>query len=334
MTILAGGGEHEAFSWPSTQPASSNWSTTTALYDSNYCSGAITLSGTTMYANLELATTGQSEVWVHFQEYYSTTNAGSNVPLVTLFNASDVGVLRLYQVSSSSRKLQYWNGTAWTDIGSAYTQTSGARVSIDIHCKIDDTVGIFELYVDSVLKASMTGDTNVFTGSEVSYVQFAPTHSTNTANQGFSQAIVATEDTRLMKLATLRPNGAGSTSSWGGAYTDVDDVGYNDDSDYITSDTADQVSTFATTDLSLTAQTLTPVGLIVSGRARRGTSGPQNIQLGLHTGGSDYFGTAEPSLGTSFNNLSQRIWDQNPNTTADWTVSDLLSLEIGVKSNT
>lgn len=332
MTILAAGGEHDAFSWPSTQPTSSNFSTSGSLFDSNFCSGAITLSGTTMFARSVLATAAQTDVWVHFQEYFSTTNASNNVPLATLYNASDVGVLRVYQVSSTSRKLQYWNGSAWTDIGSAYTQTSGSRVTIDIHCKINDSGGEFSLYVDTVLKATMTGDTNVFSGSEVSYVEMAPTHSANATNQGWSQFIVSTDDTRQMRLATLRPDGAGATSDWAGTYADVDDVGFYTDSDYLTSNTANQVDTLTLTNLSTLAQTLEPLAVVVTGRARRGTSGPQNVQLGLHVGSTDYFAANEPSLGSSFNNLTQRIWDQNPDTTADWTVSDIQSLQAGVKS--
>ncbi len=334
MTVFAGGGEHDAFSWPSTQPSSSNWSTSAGLYDSDYCSGAITLSGTTMYARAVLSSAAQTEVWVHFQEYFSTTNASTNVPLVTLYNGSDVGVLRVYQVSSTSRKLQYWNGSAWTDIGSAYTQTSGSRVSFDIYCKIDASAGEFSLYVDSVLKASTTGNTVGYVGSEVTYVEMAPTHSTNSANQGFSQFIAASVDTRLMKLATIRPNASGATSSWAGTYQDVDDVGYYDDSNYISSGSANQVSTYGLSDLSTAAQALSPQAVIVTGRARKGTTGPQNVQLALHTGGSDYTASNEPSLGSSFGNLTPRIWGTNPNTSAAWTVSDVQNLEAGVKSIT
>lgn len=334
MTILAAGGEHDAFAWTSTQPSASNWSTTSALFDSNYCAGAIVLSGTTMIARAVLATSAQTDIWVHFQEYFSTTNASTNVPLITLYNASDVGVLRVFQVSGTSRKLQYWNGSAWTDIGSAYTQTSGSRVTIDIRCKIADSGGEFSLYVDTVLKATMTGDTNVFAGSEVTYAEMAPTHSTNAANQGWSQFIIADSDTRQMRLATLRPDGAGSSSDWTGTYADVDDQGYYTDSDYITSNTANQVDMFTLSDLSTAAQALEPLAVVVTGRARHGTSGPQNIQIGLHAGSTDYFAANEPSLGSSFNNLTQRIWDQNPDTTAAWTVSDIQSLQAGVKSIT
>lgn len=334
MTILAAGGEHIAFVWPSTQPTSANWSTTAALFDSAYCSGAIVQSGTSMIARAPFASTNQSEVWVHLQEFYTTTNGSSAVPFITLYNASGQGVLRLYQSSLTVRRLQYWNGTAWTDIGSTFSMTSGARASIDIYCKIADSGGEFSIYVDSVLKATLTGDTNLFSGSEVSYVEISPTHSTNSANQGWSQLICSTTDTRLMKLSTLRPSGAGSSSDWAGAYTDVDDVGFANDADYITSGTANQISTFALSDLSTEAQALTPLAIVATGRGRRGSTGPQNVQLAIRTGGTVYAAANDPNIGASFGNFTQRVWDVNPNTSAAWTLSDVQALEAGVKSIT
>lgn len=334
MTILAGGGEQDAFTWPSTQPGSANWTTSGSLYDSNYCAGGMMLSGTTMNARSTLVTSGQLDIWVHLQEYYTTTNAGSSVPFITLYTSGGTGVLRLYQSSSTARVLQYWSGSAWTTIGSSFSMTTGALANIDIHCKIDASAGIMELYVDSVLKASLSGATSFFGGSSVSYIEMSPTHSTNSNNQAWSQFICADVDTRSMKLATIRPNAAGATSQWSGTYTDIDDVGYYTDSDYITSGTANQVSTFGLTDLSTAAQALDPLGVIVTGRARKGTTGPQNLQLGVHSGSTDYFAANEPSLGSSFGNLTPRIWDQNPDTSAAWTVSEIQSLQAGVKSIT
>ena len=334
MTVLFAGGEQDAFQWPSTQPASSNWSTSSSLFDSNYCSGAMTLSGTNMNAQANLAATGQAEIWVHMQEYFTTTNSGSSIAFITIENISGTGVLRLYQSSSTQRKLQYWSGSAWTDIGSAFTMTTGSLVNIDIHCKIDATAGLFELYVNSTLIASISGNTSFFSGTEASSVIVGPTHSTNSNNEGWSQLLVADVDTRSMKVATIRPNGAGTTQQWAGSYTDIDDVGYYNDSDYITSGTAAQISTFTLTDLSTTAQALDPIAVVVTGRARKGTTGPQNLQLGLYTGGADYWAANEPSLGTTFGNLTPRVWDQNPNTSAAWTVSDIQALEAGVQSIT
>jgi hypothetical protein len=143
--------------------------------------------------------------------------------------------------------------------------------------------------------------------------------------------IVQDQSTIGFVLGTCVPSGAGSTSAWTGAYTDIDEA-VTSDADFISSGTANQVSTFAQTAIpTLTGYVVRAV--CVSARAKRGSSGPQNIRMALRSAGTNYFSGSDISLGLGYAPV-QTIWATDPATSAAWVNTAISSLEPGVKSIT
>lgn len=330
MTILFAGGEWDAFQAPS---GPNGVDTSTAFYDVDYASCAMQMTTNADFF-AELNPSAQTDVWVHF-EIYVRNNLSSNAVIWRLENASGQGILRgLRGSTATTAYMQYWNGSAWTTIGSAFTIANDTRVQWDIHARIADSGGIFEWYINSVLASSFSGDTNLFAGSTVSKIAFGGTFSGTNFSSLLSQVIVADVDTRAMKLATIRPNANGTTGDWTGTYADVDEVGSWSDADYISSGTANQVELFGMSNLSAQAQTLDPIAFVMTARGRKGASGPQNVQAAVRTGGTDYFSGNMTGVTTSFGNFGQIKWEVNPQTGVAWTVSEIQAIEAGFKSIT
>lgn len=327
MAVLFAGGEWESFTPSSGTP---DWTTTSATYDSNFARGAIRMGGssspTYAYASLPSAV---SECWFHCEFYRTNATSGSTVWQAS--TATGQGILRLQMVTATPATLQYWNGTAWTTISVVNLATS-ALLQLDIHMRIADTGGVFEVFVNGVQVAVYTGDTNLFSGSQIKTIALGATYD-GIASAQWSQVIVTdTDDTRAMKLATLGPNADGALTEWTGGYTDVDEVGIYNDGDYISSGTPNQVELFGMSDLSATAATLDVIAFVMAGRGRKGAAGPQNVQAAVRTSGVDYFSGNLPGLNPVFSPLAQTVWPVNPSTSLPWSTSDINGIQAGFKS--
>lgn len=308
--------------------------TTGGSFDSNFSRSGLVMDGSgssagpwgpvTLMGNI-------AECWVHFRMYFaaiSLTNA--NTPF-QIQNSAGQGVLRLQNVSTANYQMQYWNGSAWTNVGSSVAVTNGT-FEFDVHSKIDNSTGIFEIFINGVSTWSFSGDTDLFSGSANDRVLFDRFTTGSAPDAIISEIIIATTDTRSLRVATLVPNGAGASTAWTGTFADVDETDIND-ADFVSATTAPIDELFTLTDLSTVAQGYDPVAVTIGTRGRVGVTGPSNLQTLLRTGSTDY-NSSNKGPTTSFASVSQTIYDQNPNTTADWTISDIQGLEVGVRSIT
>jgi hypothetical protein len=147
----------------------------------------------------------------------------------------------------------------------------------------------------------------------------------------WSEVIVSDEDTRGLDLATLVPVGLGNLDNWTtGTFTDINEVTLNDLTTN-TSDTAGQIQQYTVSPPPTGA--LGVVAVAVSVRAQQGAiSGPTQLDLGVRTGGSDYWGSDLP-LPISKQHL-QTMFDTNPDTGQAWTLAELsdAGFNIGMKS--
>jgi len=302
-------------------------STSSANFDANFsrCALGLNSTGPTLFRPVNLL--GDiAEAWFHFR-WSDTTIGTTNHTLVEIQNSSGVGVLRIRSTSTSQWQFQYWNGSTWVQIS---TQNEGATaVTIDIRSKINDSTGVFELWVGGVSVGSLTGDTNLFSGSANDRILFGDMGS---GVIWMSEVIMADEDTRGMRVATLVPNANGTYTTWTGTYADVDETD-NVDNEFISSTTGNELESFGLTDLSSVAAGYDPIAVTIESRGRIGATGPTNFQTLLRTNSTDYLSSNKNPTST-FDAVTQTVYDVNPNTSAEWTISEINALEIGVKSIT
>jgi len=333
MTVLFVGSEIESFDL---YDINQEMVTTAGRHDSDFARGSIELNGGPDGTGIAKDFTGQTSVWLHFNvnpEWNADTNYDHPVAILH-DTVSGEDTLRLEGLNGNLH-LQYWNGATYTSRqGIADFQlTTDVVQRVDIECVIHDTTGRFAVYVNEVLMDEFTGDTNLYASAQVDriYLKGPTIFRTTDEEYWFSEVVVADESTVGWRVATLAPTGVGTTGAWTGLWSDVDEV-IADDTDFIDSDTANQVETFATGNLSVAASAMEVVALVVNARVRKGSSGPAQVQLAVNSGVTDYF-SATMALDPGFIPI-QNIWETDPDTAAPWTVSGVDAVEIGVKSIT
>jgi hypothetical protein len=285
--------------------------------------------------------TAQTSGWAHMVVMLPTLSANCTQPICEFIDSGTGQVVFQLDMDGVSgtqgqTNLKYWNGAALTEILTTdYGLFAGILYTFDFHWVIDNSVGMFEWYIDGVLIAQLSGDTlhTGFTQIDRLNLRYMSTSGTGTGNAiTFSEVIVATDDTRAMRVHAADPTGNGGQTAWTGDSTAVDDNGV-DDTDFIESGVANDVETVAVRDLSAVADNLTPKAVVVSARALRDATGPQNMELVIRQAATDYLSGNVTGLTTAFAPFYY-VWATDPNTAAAWTVSGINSMEVGVKAKT
>lgn len=333
MTISFMGGEMSAFLPSDSVPIELTGGGTGVFpFDSAFSRCGIQIVGTSYVDTPQFA--ALTECWTHVSLTHTTSSGAalSYYPLVWL-NGSDVEVLRLKHVTTSGAEtvsFEHWTGAAWAS-GSAVSVPLASNMQIlDARFVVNSASGTAALYVAGTERINATVDLSAI----ASIRKVRATGSTAGGFNGtirFSQLIVATQSTIGYRLGTCYPSAAGATSSWTGAYSDIDETVYSD-ADFINSAAANQISTFAQTAIpTLSGYVVRAVA--VSTRAKRGSSGPQNMRHALRVSGTDYFSGSDIALGLGYT-PTQTIWETNPATAAAWVNTAIAAIQPGAKSIT
>jgi hypothetical protein len=301
-----------------TDAVSSNW------VDTAFVRCGISVLGNATYAESFHHATS-TDFWMTFDIHIDTTFSEAEINYVSLYNSSDVEVYRLggATVGGTTTFKQYTSpdGSAWTQRGSSFTALSDNRHTFSIHLNTDGT-GAADVYVSGTRRLDYSGDLSALTNVE--YHRFRSSGYTV-----FSQVVCRNGNSTIgARIREFYPSGAGATDQWTGSHTAVDESEYSD-ANFIWSDTANQVEVMAGTLVgSLTGYVISSVAVVA--RAKTDGSGPQNLQLALRTASTNYF-SGSIALGAGYS-ANVGIWEDNPNTTLDWTSADATAIQIGAKS--
>lgn len=316
MTILFVGGEMGAFI-----PADGNCreATTTPFYNSSFARCAIYLTGSVTYAqSFEWAE--EADCWIH-GDFYIDTDTSSEATFVSGFNASDIEVYRLRIDEGVVKQYTSPDGSAWTQRGTSFTTSGDTLNTLDIHVH-SDASGSATIYLSGTERLTASADLSGLSG--IAYIRLGGSLKTY-----WSQIIVSDEPTIGKRARTVPATGAGATNDWIGTYAEIDEAVYQD-ADFINSNTADQVELFAHSTSIPTGYQVQAV--VVTARAKKGATGPANIQLALRSGGTTYFSSSQ-ALGLGYG-AHVGVWENDPATTAAFTTSAIAAAQFGVKSIT
>lgn len=266
--------------------------------------------------------TALQDVWLHFM----IRNAlGANQDICYFMDGA-VAAYKLHTgANGTTLRFSYFTApSTWTQLGTDFT-ILGDWPMLDIHL-VTGASGNVEVFLEGVgrmplASASMTENPDITSVRVVGV---------GGGLRDFGGMVVATEPTIGWRVGRLVPSGAGANTAWVGDYVSVDETTLVE-TDYIYSGTANQVETFTVT-LSPAITGYVPRAVAVSARARRGASGPANIQMALRSGSTDYF-SSSLSLGLGYTG-NFNIWTTNPDTSAAWVSTQISALQIGVKSIT
>lgn len=202
---------------------------------------------------------------------------------------------------------------------------------IEVKVYIHDSTGTVDVHVNGVSVISASGvDTKEYSVGQVNLIYLYGCASTSTKiDDLYIDGANILGDCRV---DTLMPNGAGNYTQWdpsaGANYQCVDDPGdINDDTDYCSTSTLNEIDTYNFE--NLTALGVTIHGLACNVCARKDDASTRKFKPLARVNGSDYEGT-EVTLNDNYN-VYQNIWDDNPDDAAAWEEADVNGAEFGAK---
>ncbi len=323
-TILYAGGEGESV----TLTGGTTFSTNTANFDATDVRSAINTGLSTSSA--AIAFSPAPEAWFHTRFSRTTSVIFSDIAPFT-FSGGGVDFLRVFVKNSDNEAyFQYFNGTVWVDIGTPFISTFGGNVkrSLDVDIKLSATAGHFTIYTDGVVRASFSGNTTL---AVTSFDAVTLSSANNTAFGYTWGLLVQTGPTIGAVVQTMGPDGFGTNTAWTGSYLDVDEVGTVVATDFVSSGTAGQESSFSLSAPPTSPANTTISGVVVSAEASIGLTGPQNLQLTTVLTAVTYPSANLSGLSVSLTQ-HQDVLAVNPATGLAWDTAALTTLEAGLKS--
>jgi hypothetical protein len=319
---------------------SSATATTSSTFASvDVCREAVNLTATsTAYIDI----TPVSDFWFSYRIKTNTTTSNTIAYAFlnlysTAFSTSQA-LFRLRKVGGTTASLsanniiicEHWDGSSWITTGSGGTIGTLIK-TISVRLTIDDTLGEYSVYIDGGLLGTLTGDTKFTSATAIDRIEWRDDNN-NIMSHIVSEWIVADEDTRDLRVAALSPTADGANTAWTGTYADVDETGVND-ADFASSTSANDVETYVMGDIHSSVAGYNVAALVVSMRARRGASGPQNLQGAVRISGTNYTSSSVDALTTSFA-PRRAVFTTNPATSFPWLQAAVNGAEIGMKSIT
>lgn len=276
----------------------------------------------------------QSNFWLHFQALSSGSTTVSGQQALIMRSPDGVSRLLLRQTGNTNElKLSKRNSAGTiTDLAtftSTWTGNTLYKVDIDVSYAVSGHVNI---YFNSTLFCTYTGDTTTDSATQINAVEFATWSSINP--NYYSEIIVSDTDTRTMGLFSMVPLATGVDTGW--TTTTVGNINKLtiSDSTFINSATANQVVGYTQT--AVPAGSYNVLELSVWARADKGASGPTQLQAMFRpgSGSTDNFGSTV-ALTSSFVNYKLNVWTVNPNNSQALVIADIsTSTNIGLKSIT
>ena len=258
---------------------------------------------------------------------HKSGNSNSPFEFLTLMDrgySTTQGLFAIRQTGSNTAVYQiaYWNGSAWAAASAeTFSFTNGVLIRLDFHVKVANAGGIIELYAAGARIATGVIDdtriTDVVTGIDM--VRFG----TFSSRCQWSAMIMADEDTRAMFMAQRLPTGNGANTAWTGAFGDVDETGINDN-DFVTTTTVGAKETFTHAALPAAwASGFAVEAVAINYRLAVGQNSGVVVKDLQRIGGTDVEGAAIG--GNAQYAATQRMFNQNPATSADWTMAEAAS---------
>lgn len=332
MTILFCGGELDDFSYTS---GAVTFNTAGGPYRSTYARGAIDIPGAAAnFTNYATASFTASSAFSCTCRVYVSGTTWVTGCVFLAFSIGGVRRLRLRTTGSapSTIVLETNNGTTSTTLAtSSATITHSTLYRLDVIVDYQ-TSGRVRVFVDGTSIIDYSGDVTTSGTTTLDAVWLGMFYTVSSTSGRFSEVIVCTQDSRTLSLKTMVPDAAGTTSSWTGAYTDIDETTASD-VDVMTSATANQVTSVNTTGMPSGWSNLTVTAVKCTASAARGSTGPSKLALGVRTNSSDSFPTAV-TLDTGFSTATTTYYELNPVTGIAWTTAEVDALQLAFRSET
>ena len=142
----------------------------------------------------------------------------------------------------------------------------------------------------------------------------------------------------IVTIEGIAPGSDGGTTEWdpaggGSHYSEVDDQDSDDDTSFVQTPDNNKKDLYGVTSLAFISGSI--LGIQVSSFARVTLAGSRTFAIVYHDGALATEDESSPFTvnDTDYANFC-KVWEQNPETSADFTLNDVNNAEIGVRSIT
>lgn len=268
-------------------------------------------------------------LWVRFDMYNLGTNFGTGA-ICTIYDSSGFPWFRLVAASGGVLQPQYNSNTGasptWTAVGSPWTIRGQEVYTYDLKLTLGSPHA-FEFSMGRFLQSSGSFTQASFTNA--ASARFSSTG--GTSGSAFSQ-ILCTRDISTIgsKVKYSRATAAGANTGWSGAYTDVN-AAVMSDATMQTAASAGLKTTHAMGDLTAPGGSAKLKSIFHWLRANNNGASPTNVKSVLRSSGVDYSTGNLSGIGTTLAAIGAR-YNQNPATSADWSISEWNAIEAGFEA--
>lgn len=268
--------------------------------------------------------------WFHAMFDHNALNSGADGALLKIVDASGNDLALVDLIDGSLRAEA--RGTGGNVFGTAHPSPEEDRRRLDLNVVVSGGTVSADLYVNEQLVSSASTTDSGVRGSPASLqiLSFDNTGINSRANVTFSEVIVADEPTLFWRLTELLPTANGHYAQFTGGFADAAD---DADTTFLTSDTANQKSSFTVETFAGTRTGMQVKSVKAFFRSRANSPGvaPDKMQGFLRAGGTDYPLGSSKTNGLSFASFSD-LMAVNPASGAAWTFADLDGIEFGLES--
>src|SRR6056297_1098999 len=299
--------------------------TSTLVRDTNYADEEIrvntSVSGSDPFNINDF--TEVDNIWVHFRLKTSGFSSQfSDGFWMTFRDATGDAVARI-EVQDGNFQLRAF-GTS-TVTGSNIAFSDGVTRTVDINVDLSGSDIVITMYYGSTQQGQVTATKNGQSGVDNVVFDHVDVSASNDGYFVYSEIIVADENTRGLRLATLTPDGDGAESDWNGDFNAVQDP---NDGNFLTADTNGDRQSFTLSAYNGVATTSTVRSVVVKSIVTADPNGgPQNYNDFLRLGSTNYDGAASKSADGS---RQMTFFDDDPATSLPWDTADFASLESGL----
>jgi hypothetical protein len=296
--------------------------------------GGLALSGSS-FTSATVAVPGAPTQFSMGFAYIALTNLPSGNQPITTYRVAGSQQLTVGLAPDGSLIVGRLGDFTTTKIGQTASGVipANAWVYIEYEVVISATVGVFNIYVNSVQVLALSGvNTKAQTSGTIDQLQFFP--GANTINMAVDDFYMTSVASKLgeCRVETVRPSADTAQKDWtpnsGTAnFSRVNESTVDGDTSYISSATPGQVDLYDFPDLSSAPSTIHAVQTTVI--ARKDDATARTIRSKVKSGATTGNG-ATTALGTSYTPIRD-IFVNDPNTSAAWTGANFNAAQAGVE---
>lgn len=269
-----------------------------------------------------------TDCWIHFKMYATGFAVGDTGFLWNVIDSRGEVIAQLDLVSQSNvaNRVRVGDNGTFTDGGDFGPMPLSTLTDVDIHIQINSGGNNVLTYYHG---GALVSTVSRAWGSATGIVGFILANSDTGGRTNLSEFMVADEDTRGLRLATLEPDGAGGETDWTGTFNEVLERA---DGRAIHDITNGNRSSFTLSAYGGPASPTAVRGVFTQLYAGGGGTGPNNVDPFLRISAVNYDSGDNHSVTANQPLISE--WANDPATAAAWLTTAFALLEAGVETVT